>query len=154
MRTLATRGCTSCSRRTWFRAPAYNFNSQLRQTTSTDCSSRPFGSQLRQTTSIDSSDTQLGLIVPPVRRSGQRAGCLPTRGQPCSSRRSSRRPAPGFILWASQPEAQAIHAGGRFLWMEPARGPSDNVLISVDVDCVEIYHSVKFILRHRRRSAA
>ena len=87
------------------------FGSQLRQTASTDSSARPFGSQLRQTTSIDSSGTLLGLIVPPVRRFGQRAGCLPTRCQPCSSRRSSRRTAPGFILWASQPGARVIHAG-------------------------------------------
>lgn len=70
--------------------------SQLQQATSTDCSARPFGSQLLQTTSTDSSGTQPGLIVPPVRRSGQRACCLPTRGRPCTSRRPWRRPAPGF----------------------------------------------------------
>jgi hypothetical protein len=76
--------------------PPDSSGTQFRQTASADCSTRPFGSQLRQTTSIDCSDTQPGLIVPPVRRSGQRAGCLPTRGQPCSSRHSSRRPATGF----------------------------------------------------------
>ena len=64
------------------------FGSQLRQTASTDSSDRPFGSQLRQTTSAVSSGTLLGLIVPPVRRSGQRAGYFtntwPPPGRPCS----------------------------------------------------------------------
>ena len=110
------------SRRSWFRAPAYNsagcstrqlrhavpsdnFNRLLRQAIWQSAPADNFNSQLRQaiwqSAPADNFDRQLRQAIwqsaPPVRRSGQRAGCLPTRGRPCSSRRSwFRAPAYNF----------------------------------------------------------
>jgi len=120
LRTLATRGRTSCRRRTWFRAPAYN---------SADCSARGLSGHRagyftntwppaasRVLAAAPRGDRILAFFVGSPARSPTHPRWRPvfvdgTRQKPDSSTLKAC-----FCGW-NPPEDRLIHAGGRFLWM-------------------------------------